>query len=162
MFSRRDIRTHLRARKVITDITFRQAAGKSRKPVAFLRLKGKRTHHTELLDCGGGYRALFSWRDGDIREKRCFYAWLFLAAGGADLVPIARIDYHPSHKDLHIVLNCEDERDLTNRALPGCRELNLQRQRPLDPAQELDRQALIDCAMRTLGIEFAPLDGGLF
>lgn len=162
VFSRHDIRDHFRAPKAINEITFRQAGGRSQSSAPFLRrIRGRRVHHTDVMDCGGAYRALFVWRDGEIREKRSFYAWLFIAKGEKDLIPLARIDYHPSHKDLHILVNCEDSRDLTNRALPGSRELTLTPLRALDPAEELDRQTLIRRAMEIFGIEFATPDGGL-
>lgn len=160
MFTRKQVRAHLGAMKRIDELNFRQA-GRGRNSPGFLRLKGTRIYHTDLLDCGGPYRAIFIWRDGPIREKRAFYAWLLLSQGQG-LEAIARIDYHPSHKDVHMVVNCEDRRDLINRALPGCKQLDLKRLRPLDPAIGIDRQALVTCAMGYLGIEFAPPIEGLF
>jgi hypothetical protein len=69
------------------------------------------------------------------------------------LYPLARIDYHPTHKKLHIVLNCEINRDFCNRSIPGGKELNLKLDKELDPRQEQDRQYFISIVCKRLGIK---------
>ena len=141
---------HLRQPKFVDCVDFKPAAA-SRELPKFLRLKGKRIHHTDLLDAGGLYRVLLMWRDGSIREKRAFGAWLFLAQG-SELVPIVRMDYHPSHRGLHLHLNCEDSRDLTNRALPGTKILNLKTKQKWDPKTGIDRINLTSRALQCFSI----------
>lgn len=160
VFTRSDIQAHLRTRKAISGIEFKPAA-KSRETVPPLRLRGSRVQHMDALDAGDGYVVVFVWKDGPVRERRSFYCYLYLQAQPRHYVPLARVDYHPSHKGLHVVLNCEDGRDLTNRNLPGCRELALSCREGLDPAQERDRESLVHRAMDRLGIEFETPEGSL-
>lgn len=160
MFTKRQVRDHLQAPKFIDYVDFRPAAP-SRDLPKFLRLKSKRIHHSDLLDAGGSYRVLFVWRDGSIREKRAFGAWLFLAKD-VELVPIARLDYHPSHRGLHLHLNCEDSRDLTNRGLPGAKILNLKNTQKWDPKTGIDRINLVNRALQCFSISLPTVEGGLF
>jgi len=160
MFTKQQVRDHLQARKSVEAINFKPASG-SRSLPKFLRLKGKRLHHTDILDAGGFYRVLFVWRDGAIREKRAFAAWLFIARG-SELVPVARMDYHPSHRELHVHMNCEERRDLTNRGLPGTKVLNLKNSRAWDPRQEIDRINLVGRALQCFSISLPEVEGGLF
>ncbi|MFP3979141.1 hypothetical protein [Marinobacter sp. KMM 10035] len=160
MFTRQQVRDHLRTPKAVRSVLFKPASA-SRNMPKFLQLKGRRIHHTDILDAGGSYRALFLWRDGNIFEKRKFSAWLFLSEGD-DLTPIARMDYHPSHKGFHMHVNCEDSRDLTNRALPGAKELAIGRTRKWDPKVDIDRINLVDQALKCLRISMLSLEGGLF
>lgn len=153
MFTRQQVRDHLNAPKQIAGVDFKPAAKKRALPKC-LKIRPGRLHHTDLLNAGGDYRVMLLWRDGETRERRAFYGHLWLETHKG-LVPVARLDYHPSHKDLHIVLNCQDERDLTNRGLPGCKELALKPKHKLDPAQELDRQSLVTAAMQCFNISFA-------
>jgi hypothetical protein len=160
MFTKKQVRDHLRSPKVIRGIVFKPASG-SRNMPKFLQLKGRRIHHTDMLEAGDSYRALFLWKDGNIFEKRKFSAWLFLSEGD-DLTPIARMDYHPSHKGFHVHLNCEDARDLTNRALPGSKDLAVGRTRRWDPKVEIDRINLVDQALGCFCISMPSSEGGLF
>ena len=106
MFTRQQVRDHIRHPKAVRSIVFRPAS-KSRDMPKFLNMKSRRVEHTDLMDAGGNYRALFLWRDGAYFDKRKFSAWLFLSQG-EDLIPIARMDYHPSHKGFHVHFNCVD------------------------------------------------------
>lgn len=160
MYTKEQVRDHLQATKYVDALDFKPASP-SRGLPKFMRLRGKRIHHTDLLDVGGPYRALFMWRDGSIREKRAFSAWLFVA-DGADLVPVGRMDYHPSHRGLHVHVNCEDGRDLTNRALPGSKILNLKNTQKWDPKLEIDRINLTARALQCFNISLLEVEGGLF
>jgi hypothetical protein len=160
MLSKQQVRDHLREPKLIDSVDFKHASS-SRDMPKFLRLKGKRLHHTDVMDAGGPYRVLFVWRDGAILEKRSFAAWLFLAQG-ADLVPVSRLDYHPSHRGLHVHVNCEDGRDLVNRGLPGTKILNLKKTQNWNPKLEIDRINLVSRALNCFGISLTGAKGGLF
>ena len=160
MFTRQQVMDHIRHPKAVRSIVFRPAS-KSRDMPKFLNMKSRRVEHTDLMDAGGNYRALFLWRDGAYFDKRKFSAWLFLSQG-EDLIPIARMDYHPSHKGFHVHFNCEDGRDLTNRALPGVKELAFGKTRRLDPKLDIDRINLVDQALKCLGISLPSEKGGLF
>lgn len=160
MLTRRDVRGHIRFPKTVHSVVFKPSS-KSRGMPKFLQLKSRRVEHTDLIDAGSDYRVLFLWRDGPYFEKRKFSAWLFLSSG-EDLIPIARMDYHPSHKGFHLHLNCEDERDLTNRALPGAKELSFGKNRRLDPKLEIDRINLTEQALKCFRISLPSEQGGLF
>lgn len=152
MINRRELRDHFDVKKKISAIDFKQAKNVKNKPV-FVRYKSKRIHSTGLLEVGSGYTMMLEWRDGSIRERRSFSAWLF-TGHPSNITPLARLDYHGSHKPVHLHLNCEDARDLTNRALPGAKELNVSGKSQLDPALERDREHLINTALRVFNCEF--------
>jgi len=160
VFTRSDIQAHLRAQKAISGVEFKPAS-KNRETLPPLRLRGSRVKHTDAMDAGGGYFVVFVWKDGAVRERRSFYCYLYLQQQPRYYIPLARVDYHPSHKGLHVVLNCEDERDLTNRNLPSCREFALKCREGLDPALDRDRESLVHHAMERLGIEFETPEGNL-
>jgi len=109
---------------------------------------------TNLLEIGENYRIVFIWKEGNIREKCSIYAHLFLYRSENLIYPLARIDYHPSHKGLHILLNCEDKRDLSNRSLPGVKEFNLKLNDLIDPRLKQDRQRFIRIVCEKLGIKY--------
>jgi hypothetical protein len=159
MFTKKEVRHHLGTHKEIDGVKFvRAKRGRLKSP--YPRIKGGRTHHTDILDAGGSYQVLFAWKDGAVRERRSFYCWLWLERPDG-LAPIARLDYHPSHKDLHVNLNCEGVLDLINRDCVACKEFNLHSKGQLDPAQERDREALIRVAMECFGIKFITPAGNL-
>jgi hypothetical protein len=159
MFTRREIRSHLHAPKTITGIAFMPPSKSRALPPPF-RLKSKRVQHTNFLNAGGDYRVLFLWRDGRTRDRKAYYCYLYLKCAHGNM-PLARIDYHPSHKDLHMLVNCEDERNLVNRNLPGCRQLSLRSVGSLDPALETDRSRLIKISMTLFNIEYSAPMGRL-
>jgi len=55
-------------------------------------------------------------------------------------------------------VNCEESRDLTGRALPGCKEFSLKLSGKLDPGIERDRDRLVVEACARLGIQLGPED----
>lgn len=51
MFFHKDVKRHLNAAKQIPGVEFKRAS-KSRNAPRFMRLKGHRIHHTDLMDAG--------------------------------------------------------------------------------------------------------------
>lgn len=120
------------------------------------RLKGSRLKVCGLCDIGGDYRAFFIWKTAPELEGRALYGHLYRQRPHG-LEPLARMDYHLSHKNLHILINCEDERDLTGRGMPGCKELDL-KGLTLDPDNEEDRSHFIAIFCNRLGIQLGRQD----
>ena len=102
---------------------------------------------------------IFLVRDGETLERRAFYAHLFQTDPSGGLLPLAILHYHPSHKGIHIVLNCQTGRDYLNRLLPGAPELALDTPPGLNPANDTDRLRLVDIFCRRCGIALG--EGGL-
>ena len=112
---------------------------------------------TPLYEVGGDLRVAFVAKTAAAREQRQLYAWAFQATEKG-LLPLARMDYHPSHKGLHMVLNCERGLDLTNRGLPGCREFALG-DVELDADEDKDRNKFVALFCERLGIELGKAGG---
>jgi hypothetical protein len=123
--------------------------GKLPKPLE--KLGGERFKVTPLYEVNPTLRAVFIWKTAEVREQRALYGWLFQETPRG-LVPLIRQDYHPSHKNLHLVLNCERDLDLTNRGLPGCRELALH-EVDWDPDEASDRQQFVKIFCERLKID---------
>lgn len=123
---------------------------KKKLPKPLDKLSGGRIKATPLIDVGASMRAVFIWKTGVVREQRSLYGWLFREVDRG-LEPVARLDYHPSHKNLHVVFNCERDLDLTNRGLPGCKEFKL-RDTNLDPDEVVDRNRFISIFCKRFGI----------
>lgn len=102
---------------------------------------------------------IFLVRDGETLERRAFYAYLFQSDPSGGLLPLANLHYHPSHKGIHIVLNCQTDRDYLDRLLPGAPELALNTPPGLNPANDTDRLRLVDIFCRRCGITLG--EGGL-
>jgi len=116
-------------------------ARRAKLPKPLDKLAGGNLRATPLYEVGGDIRATFVWRTGDILEKRALFGHLFRnTARGIE--PLARLDYHPSHKNLHVVLPCDVSIDLTNRHVVQGRELAL-RKVELDPDNETDRRRFV-------------------
>lgn len=121
-------RRHLRALKGtggkrIESIQF-SSLRRGRLPKPLDKLAGSRFSATPLYEVGDDVRVVFIAKSGETRMQRQLYGWAFLSTERG-LLPLVRMDYHPSHKGLHMVVNCERGLDLTNRGLPGCREFAL-------------------------------------
>jgi len=155
--NRKDLSIKKRATKRLENVTF-QPAKKGKLPKPLDKLGGARLYATSLLSLGDDARAVFVWKTAAIVEQRQLYGWLFHSSENG-LLPLARMDYHPSHKNLHMVLNCERELDLTNRGLPGCKEFAL-REVTLDPDNEQDRFHFITIFCERLNIKLGE-DTGL-
>lgn len=96
-----------------------------------------------MLPVADGLSACFLWRNGSILEKTAMYGYLFQETAG-NLTPIIRMDWHPSHKRLHVRVNCENNLDLEGRDLVGCKELNLSESHAFDVRKDDDRARFID------------------
>jgi hypothetical protein len=81
-------------------------------------LGGARLTASRLLDVGAGMKAIFIVRSGDVLERRAFFGYLLEEHEGA-LMPLAILHYHPSHKGVHMLVNCETGRDFTGRQVAG-------------------------------------------
>jgi len=148
--TRKEMLKHLKAYKHLPPFKFSPAKkGMLPKPLNHLRS----SHYcTDLLNLGSNYRLVFVWKDNELWERRAINAYFFLTKED-NLYPLARIDYHPSHKELHIHISCEDMRDLTNRNLAGIKEFNLKLKKPIDPAIETDRMRFVNIVSERLGIQ---------
>jgi len=155
--NRKDLSVKKIAAKRLDYVAF-QAAKKGKLPKPLDKLGGARLHATSLMSLGGCLSAVFVWKTAPIVEQRQLYGWLFQEVEQG-MLPLARMDYHPSHKNLHVVLNCERELDLTNRGLPGCKEFAL-REVTLDPDNEQDRFRFITIFCERLNIKLGE-DTGL-
>jgi hypothetical protein len=124
---------------------------KGRLPRPLDKLGGERFKVTPLYEVNPMLRAVFIWKTAEVREQRALYGWLFQETRRG-LLPLVRLDYHPSHKNLHLVVNCERGLDLINRGLPGCRELALH-EVEWDPDDASDRQRFVETFCRRLKIE---------
>jgi hypothetical protein len=111
-------------------------------PAPLSKVGGARRQCTGLISVAEELRACFLWRDGEILERTAIYGWLFHQSNGS-LVPLVRLDWHPSHKGLHVTLNCEGHYDLTGRDLVGGKEFDLSKSESFDPRAEEDRARFI-------------------
>jgi len=113
-------------------------------PAPLDKLSHARRETTGMMEVANDLKVVFITKSGLAREEKSMYGFLFKDGAGR-LIPLVRMDLHLSHKDLHILVNCEDERDLSGRSLPGCKELALERfaVSTFDPDREEDRQKFI-------------------
>jgi hypothetical protein len=154
-------RKHLRAVKAagskrLEGVRF-ATVRKGKLPKPLDKLAGANLMATPLYEVGGDLRVAFVAKTAAAREQRQLYAWAFQATEKG-LLPLARMDYHPSHKGLHMVLNCERGLDLTNRSLPGCREFALG-DVELDADEDKDRNKFVALFCERLGIELGKAGG---
>lgn len=155
-------RQALKSAKAVTKrlIGFGFKPARSRRlPKPFDRL-GPRVSLSELIDLGNDFRAVFLWRDGESLSRTAFYGHL-LRETERGLLPLAILHYHPSHKGIHGLFNCEVERDYVGRHLPGGREFEMKGEMGLDPRIEGDRHRLIGIFCERFGVILGP-DGDLF
>ncbi|MBI5331642.1 MAG: hypothetical protein HZB71_13655 [Betaproteobacteria bacterium] len=155
---RRKLKQTKSAEKRLVEISFKPARSR-RLPKPFDRL-GARAYLSDMIELGGEFRAVFVWRDGETVSRSSFYGHL-LQSTDAGLLPLAILHYHPSHKGLHAVLNCEIERNYVGRQLPGAPEFSLKGADGLDPRSEADRKRLVCLFCERFGVMLGQ-DGGLF
>jgi len=149
----KDLSKHLRGLK------FRPMK-KGALPRPFDKVGGARLSATGLIAVGNGLSVLFLVRDGEIVERRAFYGHL-LRNEPEGLLPLAVLHYHPSHKGIHLLVNCDTDRDYLNRLLPGAPELALRTPSGIDPASEEGRLQLVNYFCDRCGIKIAPDDAQL-
>jgi hypothetical protein len=111
-------------------------------PPPLSKVGGARRQCTGLISVSEELSVCFLWRNGEILEQTAIYGWLFCKTKGF-LVPLVRLDCHPSHKGLHMVLNCEGNYDLAGRDLVGGKEFDLSKTGIFDPRVEEDRARFI-------------------
>lgn len=116
------------------------------------KIGGKRYLAAGPGQIAGNLMVIFLVRDGETLERRAFYAYLFQNGPSGGLLPLAILHYHPSHKGIHIVLNCETDRDYLDRQLPGAPELALNTPPGLNPANDTDRLRLVNIFCHRCGI----------
>ena len=116
-------------------------ARRAKLPKPLDKLSGGNLRATPLYEVGGDVRATFVWRSADILEKRALFGFLFRETDRG-IEPLARLDYHLSHKNLHVMLPCDVSIDLTNRHVVQGRELALHAVE-LDPDNETDRSRFV-------------------
>lgn len=138
---RRELRKRKGAPKSLRGLEFKPLR-RGALPKPLKELGGPRLTASRLLDVGSGMKVVFIVRSGDALERRAFLGYLFEGHEGA-LVPLAILHYHPSHKGIHMLVNCETDRDFTGRQLPGAPELALKTARALDPMDPNDRNELV-------------------
>jgi len=129
-------------------------------PQPFDKMGGARLQSSGLVDVSSDLTAVFLVRDGDTLDRRAFFGHL-MQRTSAGLVPITILHYHPSHKGLHLRVNCGSLQDYTERLLPGAPELALATPQGLDPASDWDRKRLVVEFCRRCGIRIAPDDDQL-
>lgn len=131
--------------KRLTDIQFTPHK-KRRFPAPWQNVAESRRSSTCLMEVASGLHVAFIARTGPSYEAKCLYGCLFAGDPSGPLTPLVRMDWHPSHKGLHAVFNCEDVRDFKGRGLTGCKELALERYRVsyLDPDSEQDRLRFVE------------------
>ena len=80
--------------------------------------------------------------------------------GKLGLFPLAALHYHPSHKPVHLLTPCRDDRNFTNRQLPGVPEFVVSGE-SFDPRQISDRQRLVALFCHRCGVTLGA-SGDLF
>jgi len=125
-------------------------AKKGKLPKPLDRLGGPRLKVTPVYDVGDGLKVIFVWKTGPYLETRSLYGRLFQETERG-MLPIVRLDYHPSHKNLHVKVNCETEIDLVNRDLVKTKEFSLTNV-ALDPDIEEDRLHFVAIFCERFGI----------
>lgn len=126
-------------------------------PKPLQQLGGPRLSHSGLLEVADDLCVLFLVRSGETRVRRAFFGYLFQQTQRG-LLPLLILHYHPSHKDVHVLVNCKTTRDYTERQLPGAPELALHAPTALDPENQQDRNQLISLFCERCGIRIAPDD----
>ncbi len=139
-----------RTEKHLLNVEFKPIR-KNNLPRPLHRVGGPRLQSSKMLNIGDNYRACFIWKTAQEWEGRSLYGWLFEETAKG-LLPLARMDYHPSHKPLHLVLNCESGIYLVNRNLVGCKEYIIMPDSRFDPDSSYDRDRFINIFCAKLNI----------
>lgn len=121
---------------------------KAKLPKHMEHIRRKRVYATDLTSVGRDIQVVFLWRTGDCLEKRALYGYAFRQKPEG-LEPLLRMDYHPSHKGLHVKFNCEQPVEYINRDVVQGREFQLRHQ-PLDPDDARDRARFVEAFCRRI------------
>lgn len=129
---------------------------KAKLPKHMEHIRRKRVLATDLIDIGRDVSVVFLWRSGDCLEKRALHGYAFRQKPEG-LEPLLRMDYHPSHKGLHVKFNCEQPIEFINRDVVRGREFNLNHP-PLDPDAAQDRARFVEEFCRRIAVSFGEGD----
>jgi hypothetical protein len=151
LMDRIDLRSHKQAEKVLNSLPSFKPLKRGKLPRPFNRVGGSSLHSTGLVHVGDDYLVCFMFKTGELWTDTHFYGYLLRRVGADLLSPLFEFHSHPSHKGFHCKMPCDDERDLTNRLLPGTPELAMKTQR-LDPRIDVDRAELVKSFCRACGI----------
>jgi|SRR5882724_8003805 len=127
-------------------------------PDPWKKFGGPRLASTGLIEVGNEMCVLFVTRNGETRDRRAFYGYLYRKVS-TGLEPVFIMHYHPSHKGIHILANCESPIDYVHRQLPGAIELHLKGTKQLDPIG--DQFQLVNIFCERFGIKIQPADAYL-
>lgn len=119
------------------------------------KIGGPRISATKVIQVSRDLCIVFLARTGETLDRRAFYGYLFQETHRG-LLPLAILHYHPSHKGLHMLLNCEMNRDYTQRQLPGAPELAIKTPAGLDPTNARDQVHLVNIFCDRVGIRMGP------
>lgn len=142
----RELRAHKLAPKCLAEFPeFKPLNKKSNGLPRPLDCLGRRknAHATALLSVSDTHSAFFLYRDGEILTDRAFYGFLFCRLHNESLYPLHEFHWHPSHKGLHCKVPCKTVLNYAGRQLVQAPELSLAMDRPLNPADAVDRIQLI-------------------
>lgn len=124
----------------LTHYEFKESR-RAKLPKHMEHIRRKRVLATDLIAVGQDVSVVFLWRTGDCLEKRALYGYAFRQKPEG-LEPLLRMDYHPSHKGLHVKFNCERTVDLINRDVVQGREFRL-KDMTFDPDNPTDRARFV-------------------
>ncbi len=147
-----------RCPKRLRDVSFKRLR-KRDLPKPLDKIGGPRLSHSGLIDVDDSSCVAFIARDGDAPERRLFLGHFFRRTPQG-LLPLAILHYHPSHKGVHVLLNCETTLDYTERQLPGASELTLTTPDAelIDPGTDVGRNRLVIMFCERCGIRVEPDD----
>ena len=153
------LKLHKRADKRLSDWPAFKQLRRGRLPKPLDKMGGARLFATDLMPVSECYQICFAWRDGELRADSAFFAWLFNVSHDG-LFPLAALHYHPSHTPVHLLTPCRDDRNFTNRQLPGVPEFVVSGE-SFDPRQISDRQRLVALFCHRCGVTLGA-SGDLF
>lgn len=149
---RRELRNIKRSPKAIGAFAFKKLK-KGDLPEPWKKMGGGRYRTTGLLQADDDSIVVFITRDGETRDRKRFMGFLSrrVATG---LEPVFILHYHPSHKAVHALVNCESSYNYVNRQLPGAKEFSLKAPADLDPVDDSLQLVAVFCSR--FGIRIKP------
>lgn len=154
---RRDLAAIKQQTKRLRSVEFKPLR-KRQLPKPLNQLGGPRMSASGLLPVADDLCVAFLIRSGETLARRAFFGYLFQQTQSG-LLPLMILHYHPSHKGVHVLVNCETARDYTERQLPGAPELALRTPaEAVDPDTPQGRNQLITLFCARCGIAIAPDD----
>lgn len=145
------LKEHKKAAKLLEKVPMFRPVRRGRLQRPFHRLGGPSVLVSGVIPVAPDYVVLLFYKDGNILTDTHFYGYLLYRAAPNDLYPLFEFHWHPGHKGFHCKTPCQDERDFTNRTLPGVVELSMKTQQ-LDPRTDAHRTELIRIFCSACGI----------